>query len=213
MTSVSQASSLIKFDLSEVTAGNPDFQYSNGSFGTVDDGIAATAGQQNSGFEFVGFLDALLTDVLDGASFTLTNVFADGAAQVNGSLVAQQTTGGVFSLFDQDNNLLLEGELSSGSLIGSRESSSGSFFNTTFATFTAGSLLPLLVIDTAGLSIALGDILAAGTAGLKVTDGLLENFVAAGDGIVTGDQIPEPTTVLLLLSGLGGAFYFRRQSV
>lgn len=204
------AETIIKFGLGEI---GPDVSFDGTTFGTNDDGNAATTGDQNTRLNFVGPLAGVLADFLNAtASFSLDGVVTDGAAVVIGSSVFQALTGGTFSVYDPNNNLLLSGTLASGSLQGSLTGSTGSYFNTDFATFTGGSLLPLLVPDLGGLSIALAGIVSAGGGHLSIDqNGNLLPFSANSDGLIDGQgAIPEPATVLLLLSGVVGMAHRRR---
>lgn len=210
--SAASAETIVKFPLG--SAGN-DVAFDGTTFGTVDDGDASTTGDQNTAVIFSGVL-AFLPEIEDAiASFSLDSVLASGAPAVNGTLVVQETTGGTFELYDPSNVLLLSGTLSSGALTGTSTDSTGSFFNTTFATFTGGSLAALLDPNTAGLSLALTSIFSAAGPGLHVVNGALSPFSADAAGLLEGSastQVPEPITAVMLLSGLavGGAVRRRK---
>jgi hypothetical protein len=214
MSSSASATAILKFSLGDT---GPDIAYSNGVFSTVNDGDAATPGDQDTSVRFVGPL-AFMTDILSGASFSLANVTASGLAIVTSGVITQLTTGGQFALYDQSNSLLLAGTLDSGVISGGLASSTGSFFNSTAGTFTGGSLLSYIAPTPAGLSIALSDILSnSGLVGMAVTPGCivqcqLGNFTAAADQLVDGSPVPEPATALLFTSGVVGAFIKRRRT-
>lgn len=210
MATPSSAETIIKFAMSEV---GPDVQFDGTTFGTSDDGNAATLGDQDTRLFFEGALSSI-ADILDPiASFSLDDVLASGLPTVIGSVVAQSTTGGTFSFWDETNTLLLSGTLSTGVITGSSTASTGSFFNTSFATFTGGSLAALLDPNSAGLSIALTSIMSADGPGLHIgPDGRLLPFTADGAGLVEGSSaIPEPATALMLLSALGAGGVARRR--
>lgn len=194
------ADTIVKFGLDETEVH--DFHFVNGTFSTNDDGAGGTTGDQDTNVNFVGFLEGVLSDIGEGASFTLADVTANGSATVDGNLVLQATMGGVFELYDVDNSLLLSGELGAGMLSGSTTATTGSFFNTDVAQFTGGSLLAHIPDNfTAGISLALAGISSGGVPGLVVDgDGNLGDFTADGDGVI--DAVPEPATGALLLSGM-----------
>ncbi len=202
------ADTILKFGLSEI---GPDILYENGSLFTRDDGNAGTLGDQNTALNFTGFLDTLLTDISGGASFTLDSVTAVGGASMNGVLISQQTEGGTFSVWDASNNLLLSAELGEGSINGTDDVGTGSFFNTEVVNFTGGSLLNFVAPSPGGISLALASILTNGNPGLDVVNGVLQDFTANADGLITGEPVPEPSTVALLLSGLVGGVARRKK--
>lgn len=202
------ADAVIKLGLSETQ--NSDIEYTNGVLSTIDDGVAASIGDQTTGVEFVGFLEGVLADFSDG-SFTIDNVVASGSAQLVGSAIIQTTLGGFFALYDASNTLLLSGVLGDGVVSGSTIGTTGSFFNTTIATFDGGSLLGLVNPTPAGISIALAGISTGGVGGLQVDMGTLQNFVGSGTAVIDA-EIPEPATAALLLSGVLFGAARRRKS-
>ena len=211
MAGPSNADTILKFGLSET---GPDVEYDGTTFSTVDDGDASTLGEQNTGFNFTGPLDGVIADIFANASFTLSNVLASGAAQVVSNTVVQASTGGSFSAYDENNNLLLSGSIADGALTGSTGSSTGSYFNLNTVTFTGGSLLPFLIADSGGISIAMSGILSqGGVPSLVVNNGVLAPFSGNSTGLVDGQgAIPEPATALLLVSGAIGAAIRRRKA-
>lgn len=208
----SRAETIIKFGLSEIGS---DVQFDGTTFSTVDDGDGSTLGDQDTRLNFVGSLDGTIADIMSPvASFTLDGVLASGDAHVLGNTVVQESTGGIFSVYDENNNLLLAGSLADGALTGSLAATTGSYFNTAFGTLTAGSLLPFLNPDAAGISIALAGIVSAdGSGHLVVNNGKLQPFNANSDGLIDGEprsEVPEPATAALLLSGALGMALRRR---
>ncbi len=209
--SPASAVTIIKFDLGST---GPDVQYSSGMLSTVDDGDATTAGDQNTGIDFVNFLDGPFSDILAGASISLSNIMATGSSVVLGTLVTQATTGGTFDVYDPSNNLLLSGSLGDGAITGSNADSTGSFFNTAVANFTSGSLLSSLAATPAGFSISFTNILSSAGAFMNVGTSGLDPFTADATGQIEGDPaaaVPEPATLALLVSGVLGGIAKRKK--
>lgn len=210
------STTIIKLNLGEVPGD--DLQFVSGELSTIDATGAGITGDQATDVIFVGPLDFLADDLNDTHSFTLDNVIASGDAQLNGNVVVQPTQGGDFALYDASNTLLLSGALNSGAILGSLTSTSGSFFNTSFASFTGGTLLQYISsTEDVGLSFALTNIHDGGP-GLSVFDCesnscSLRDFSADANGLIEGSPIPEPFTGLLLLSGVAGAAVRRRKLV
>lgn len=216
MSTNAAADAIIKFDLSPSSPAGPDMVYAGGVFSTTNDGNSSTTGFQDTVLLFTGPL-SFLTPILSGASFSLGGVTASGLAIVTSGVITQLTTSGTFDLYAADNSLLLSGALNSGVLSGGIASSTGSFFNSTAATFTGGSLLAYLAPTPAGISIALSNILNdSGSIGMAIADGCtgqcqLRDFNASADGLMDGKAVPEPVTALLLTTGLMSAFFVRRR--
>lgn len=213
---------ILKFSLGEVD-GNADVALTGGIFHTQLDSDGATVGDQDTSINFVGLLDFIPDVTLPTASFTLAGVAVSGPALYLGGAIAQHTTGGTFNVYASDNSLLLSGVLDTGVINGSVGSSTGSFFNTTSATFTGGSLLAYVAPTPAGLSIAMSAVKnVLGQAGMAVNDTCandpasctLLDFDAAANGSIDGIPacVPEPASVALLMTAsVLGAFARRRR--
>ena len=104
---------------------------------TVDDGVGATHGDQNTEVTFLGVLGAQPAITGDNASFSLTSVALNGAPTVIGNTIIQTTNGGDFALYDQNNALLLSGTLGDGILSGPiGGTATGGFLTTEFGVFS-----------------------------------------------------------------------------
>jgi hypothetical protein len=194
--------------------GGFDVAYDGNSFGTVSDSDLSTSGEQNTRVIFTGALDSV-ADIDDpNASFTLADILLSGAGTMAGSVVVQETTGGNFSLWNSSNQLLLSGSLGNGAITGSENQSTGSYFTTSFSSFTGGSLAALLDPNSAALSLALAGIFTDGSPGLRLVEGVLLPFTADGLVAIEGGpnkDVPEPMTGILVLSGIAVAALARRK--
>lgn len=197
------AATLFKFDLSG--AGGGDLSLDSGTLTTIDDGNALTLGDQDTTVLFEGPL-SFLND--SGGSFTLEGIAVTDPSDPSAPGGSLATSGGTFSFWDANNTLLLTGQLDSGLLSYSLISGTGSFFNTQNALFTGGTLLQYVLETPAGFSLALANI--------NLTQGTGFSFKGDADGLVTGSgvptEVPEPSTVTLLLSGLVGFSGYRGKS-
>ncbi len=194
------ATNIIKLPLG--TNVGADVTFDGTEFRTLDDGNGLTTGDQNTRILFVGFGGAFSDLNTETASFSITDVMAFGPALTVAGVIAQGTTGGTFNLWAPDNTLLISGILSTGALSGSEPGGTGSFFNTQLGTFTGGALLNYLSGNTADLSLALNSVTTGGLQGMRVTGTTLEPFISDASVLVQGSQVPEPTAMMLLLSGL-----------
>jgi hypothetical protein len=195
-----QAGTIIKLDLGSDTA--PDIEYSGGAGGTLstaDDGNPTMDGDQATEIDFLDFLDR---PSIQG-SFSMEDLTADGAASTFGPLVIQNFTGGTLSLYDTANALLLSGTLDNSALTGPiGEPATGALFTTSFATITGGSLQPLILQDTLTLSMSLTDINeGAGFSVVGAPSLVLDAFDAGATLNIAADPIPEPLSLILLLTG------------
>ncbi len=194
--------------------GGFDVAFDGSSFGTVSDGDLSTSGEQNTRVIFTGILDGV-ADIDDpNASFTLADIVLSGPGIMAGPVVVQETAGGSFSLWSTSNQLLLSGLLGTGALTGSTAQSTGSYFTTSFSSFSGGSLAALLDPNSAALSLALAGIFTDGSPGLRLVGGVLQPFTADGLIAIEGspsNEVPEPMTGILVLSGIALAAMARRK--
>ncbi len=188
------AETVIKFNLAGMNTG-PDVAYSGGELSTVPDGSVGLASQQSTDVSYQGFLGDTLTSISSGASLTLSGVTAQGSAAGGGGLISQMTSGGMFSLFDNANSLLLSGNLGDGVIAGSSTGSSGSFFSTSPVVYTAGSLLPMLQPDSGAITLSFLDVRTGGNPGLVIDNGTLLNFTATANGQLSASAVPEPSVI------------------
>ena len=206
-----QAGTILKLGLGNDTPG--DIEFTGGAAGmmsTVDDGDAATTGEQNTNIDYTSFLDGSFADVLTStASFTMDGLTASGAPTVHlgGPLVVQNFTGGTFSLYDESNTLLLSGTLSNSAITGPiGPPATGGLMTSTFASITGGTLQPLL--QPGSLTLAMGMVDINDGAGLSMSGGAaptLNAFTADVVMAVDAEPIPEPAalTLLAIAAGLG----------
>lgn len=198
-----QAGTVIKLTLDDLGQAptDPDLSWTGGSFQTINDGIAATTGHQNTTIDFVGDLSGM-ADIAAGGSFSITGVDAVGPAMAFGSLAIQSTMGGTISLYAADNSLLLQATINEGTLTGSTVGTAGSFFSIDSMTITAGSLLSELLPSPAAISIAMTEVTSAGgAAGMRVVAGSLQDFTANAT-INIDALVPAPGAAGLLAGGL-----------
>lgn len=209
------AGTVIKLDLGN--DGASDVQLVDSTLETIDDQVGATTGEQNTA---VVFLDALAAEKnIALGSFTLSSVSLSGAPfVVNNSVVMQPTTGGVFEIYDQNNELILSGTLTGGTIsgpLGANSAATGGFLTTTLGTFTGGSLKSLLAPNSASLAFSLTDVNDG--AGFSVVgsgdSARLAPFTAAATAnLGARELVPEPSSTVLMALGLCGiAGQFRRR--
>lgn len=204
-----QAGTIIKLGLGGDAA--PDINFTGGAGGvlsTMNDGNAATTGDQNTGIDYLDFLAASFADIPPApASFSLSNLVASGPASTFGPLVIQNFSGGAMNLYDPANVLLLSGTLGNSALTGPVGApATGGLFTTSFATITGGVLQGYIKPGSLTLSMSLTDI--NGGAGFSVGGAAaptLNAFTADATLNIAGERIPEPLAASLLLIGLAVA--------
>ncbi|HEY2828174.1 MAG TPA: PEP-CTERM sorting domain-containing protein [Pirellulales bacterium] len=198
-----RATTVIKLNLGGV---GPDIGMNAArQLSTVDDGVAATTGDQSTNIEFTDFLDVLPDINIPPGSFTLSGLTGAGPATQLGSLAIQSFTGGQFALYDPSNNLLLTGPLTNSALTGViGPPGTGALFTTTLATITSGSLAQFILSGTVSLSMNMTNV--NGGAGFSISDGILQPFLADASINIAANAntVPEPSTLALLaLASLG----------
>ena len=200
-----RAGTIIKLDLGGV---GPDISMNaGGQLSTVDDGDAATTGDQDTRVQFSDFLGGMPDITTPTASFTLSGLTVAGPAQQLGSLVIQSFAGGQFSLYDPANNLLLSGSLTTSALTGViGPPGTASLFTTGLASASAGSLAPLILPGSLSLSMSMSNV--NGGAGFTVSDGILQPFEA--DASLQVAAVPEPSALALLALDSLGLLALRR---
>ena len=203
-----RAGTILKLDLGGL---GPDIAMSGGVVSTVNDGDAATTGDQDTAIQFTDFLEPIPDITTHTASFTLSGMTASGPVNLIGSLAIQNFTGGQISIFDPSNNTLLTANLGNSVLTGTIGSpSTASIFNTTLSSPTGGSLASLIAPGSLSLSFSLSNV--NGGTGLSVSDSILQPFIGDSSVLIAGNAInaPEPATLALLAFGAVGLLARRR---
>jgi len=194
------AATIIKLNLGEI---GPDVGMNGGILSTINDGNAATTGDQNTDVEFTGFLDPNPDIVPKNASFNLRNLAQVGPPNVFGALVIQNFAGGTFQLFDPANVLLLSGQLNNSALSGVLgPPGTGALFTTTFSQVTGGTLAPLIAPGSLSLSMNMTNVNGGNGFSVAVVGAgpALNPFLADASVNIAGDPaVPEPGTLMLLL--------------
>jgi hypothetical protein len=197
--SVTQAATIIKLNLGGV---GPDVGMNPGGvFSTIDQtGGPPPTGDQFTDVEYTGFLNFIPDINTNNATFSLNGLNAAGPATVFGTLVIQNFVGGIFSLYDPTDNLLLQGPLTNSALTGViGPPGTGALFTTTLGAATGGSLLPFIAPGTVSLSMNMTNV--NGGAGFSVS-GIgnlqLNQFLADASINIAAEFIPEPTTMTLV---------------
>jgi hypothetical protein len=180
-----------------------DVEFDGTTLSTIDDGVGATAGDQNTNVEFLNFLNFIPDIATQTASFTLDGMTTSGSPTVfGGVLVVQTFSGGSLDIYDPANVLLLSATLNNSALSGPLgPPATGAIFSTSTGLITGGTLAPLIDPNTLALSLNLSNI--NGSSGLSVS-GLgpsLDPFESDATVTISANQIPEPSSEVLLLLG------------
>ncbi len=214
LASISHAGTIIKLNLGGV---GPDIQMgANGVLSTVDQtpGPSPT-GDQLTNIDFTDFLNFIPDVNSNTASFSLSGLQADPTgAQLAFGLVIQSFHGGIFSLYDPSDNLLLRGPVITAALAGvTAPPGTGSLFTTTLGNITAGSLQGFIKPGTISISMNLGTV--NGGNGFSVVQGpgglVLQPFQADASALISGEAVPEPASLALVLAAAIGGGVSRRR--
>jgi len=214
----SHAATIIKLNLGDVGPDiglGPPAGLPPGVLGTVNDGIAGTAGDQNTNVDFDTFLGFMSDIGGNAASFTLSGLNEVGPVNpIFANVVGQQFVGGNFSLYDAANNLLIGGPLTTSAVTGTvGPPGTGAVFTTTVGTINPASLLfPYITQGTVSLSINLGNV--NGGLGFSIASGQIDPFRADATGTISADSsgIPEPASIMLTLVASSMVLLRRRRS-
>lgn len=202
LASESEAGTIIKLGLGgDATA---DLEFDGTTLSTIDDLVPGTTGDQNTNAEFLDFLSAVPDVDSPPGSFTLSGLTPSGPANVQGgTVVLQNFSGGTLSLWDDSNVLLLSGTLADSLLVGPiGPPATGALFTTTFGAVTGGTLAPQIIANSLSLSMSFTDVNSG--AGFSVSGAaapLLNPFVADVTLNIAANEIPEPTSLVLVIFG------------
>lgn len=207
---------------------NLDFELSGRELSTIDDGNAGSPGDQDTSIEFPmnSFVSGEPGIVDNFGSFTLSGVQLEGSAViVSPNLLAYQTTGGTFELYDESNATLLTGTFDDGSFYasyGAGTAATGGWLNINLGTFTGpegapeNSLFKLLDPNSAAMAISFTEIFTGAEPGVSVESGEVLDFTADATANIAAEAIgntltPEPAAGGMAVFALLGVLGFRRR--
>ena len=196
----SRAGTIIKLDLGG-TGPDVGMSAAGGIMSTVSDGDVSTTGDQDTAVTYTGFLDFIPDITTPTASFTLSGLTATGPVAQFGGLAIQNFAGGQLTLFDPSNNTLLTAGLTGSVLSGGIGApGTAALFTTSLGSSASGPLAQYFASGSFSMSISLINVNAG--AGLAVSDGVLQPFMADASVLIAADPaVPEPSTLILLALG------------
>ena len=201
------AETILKLGLS--TDGVADIELTDGVLSTVNDGLGATNGDQNTEVTYLNtLLEAAGGQPFGGnnLSFTMSGVDLSGTPATIGNSILQETMGGTFELYDTNNELLLSATLGNGILSGPvGGTATGGFLTTEFGSFTGGSILSDLGLNLADSSLSISMTDVNDGSGLSLTNaGTVANFTADATANIGATVVPEPHSMSLLVLAIFG---------
>lgn len=205
-------------------AGNLDFELKGTELSTIDDGNGTSPGDQDTIINFPNnsFVSGQPGVVEGAGSFTMAGVKLEGSPViVPGNLLAYQTTGGTFELFDDANSSILTGTLNDGSFYasyGAGTAATGGWLSINFGSFTGpdGSpLFDLLDPNSAAMSISFTEIFTGAQPGVTVNGNDILDFTADATANISAESLastlPEPGSLGLAMVAMLGVLGLRRR--
>ncbi|MCA9184439.1 MAG: PEP-CTERM sorting domain-containing protein [Pirellulaceae bacterium] len=189
----------------------PDLGSVGGILSTVDDGDAATPGDQATGIDFLGHLGGIPSIPVGQGSITIDGISLSNTLQTMGPVVLQPTSGGTFHIWDDTNALLLSGTFGDGLISGSTgPSATGSLITLNLGTFDGGSLLSLVDPNSAAVSLSFTAV--NNGAGFTAGATQLNDFTTDATGLISA-SVPEPATLAAtMIAGISLLVVRRRRS-
>jgi hypothetical protein len=187
-----------------------EIEFDAGFLSTVDDGVNGTFGEQNTSALFEGFLGWFPDIIASTASLTLDGIEvgiegypgSENSTVWNNFLLAQSFSGGSLALYNDNNQLLLAGEFTLTSLIGTlvpgQEGVSGSV-----GVVTGGLLAPYIKPNSLKVEVTIPSIAFSVSPSPPAGPGIyyggtLSQFAANATVKISAEPIPEPSSLVLL---------------